>query len=183
MLVFWHCLNLNGPQFDCEINTSLRLIVGVGCHSHHFQSYCLSGMQHQHWVYLLNQHLLSISSAFIRIFQPKESDIRTVDPVAILVSLIQETIKRGPWTLSQMNSPLWASFSFSLKWENWKSSVWSSRHDSALTNNLLLALDSFVGCCLITESKGVGVIARKDAELIITESTSRKLSFLLPGRP
>lgn len=30
MLVFWHCLNLNGPQFDCEINTSLRLTVGVG---------------------------------------------------------------------------------------------------------------------------------------------------------
>lgn len=84
MLVFWHCLNLNGPQFDCEINTSLRLIVGVGCHSHHFQSYCLSGMQkepHQHALHLLNPTVLCISSAFSQILQPEEARKRAFTPL------------------------------------------------------------------------------------------------------
>ena len=46
MLVFCHCLNFNGPQFDCEINTLLRLAVGMGWVPFTpLRSYCLSGTQ------------------------------------------------------------------------------------------------------------------------------------------
>lgn len=95
MLVFWHYLNLNGPQFDCEINNSLRLTVGVGCHSHHFQSYCLSGMQRR-------QHhpqctpLTSTSASpkpSSKYLKPESGLIHTADPFPTLVSLIQEAIR------------------------------------------------------------------------------------------
>lgn len=122
MLVFWHCLNLNGPQFDCEINTSLRLIVGAGCHSHYFQSYCLSGMQrekHERLVHLLNQHLL-LPLCSLRANTPTKSQARSTSaPFPTLFSLIHAATEENPLTLRNVTSSPWASFSSSGNWETW----------------------------------------------------------------
>lgn len=119
MLVFWHCLNLNGPRFDCEINISLRLIVGVGCHSHYFQSYCLSGIQrelHPTRCALLT-HTCSCVSHLHPDPIPESGMIHAANPRPTLLSLIQKVIRAGPLTMSQSSSSLDPPLLPLFKWE------------------------------------------------------------------
>lgn len=141
MLVFWHCQNLNGPQLDCEINISLRLIVGVGCHSHHFQSYCLSGIQREQdptWCTRSNQHLL------LCLFLPHPNPNPKSQAWFTGLTHFPHSPLSSRKQLGQVHW-LWASTSSSLR---------SVQHGCALTNNSHLALESFKGSCFTTEDTG-----------------------------